>query len=59
MVPFYMGRLPRRNLGAGVYHIYNRCANNLWILDSRGRCGNGKSCLKFENQRFSGRMKIL
>ena len=29
-----MGRLPRRNLGAGVYHIYNRCANNLWILDS-------------------------
>ena len=28
-----MGRLPRRNLGAGVYHIYNRCANNLWILD--------------------------
>ena len=29
-----MGRLPRRNLGAGVYYIYNRCANNLWILDS-------------------------
>ena len=29
-----MGRLPRRNFGAGVYHIYNRCANNLWILDS-------------------------
>ena len=29
-----MGRLPRRNLGAGVYHIYNHCANNLWILDS-------------------------
>ena len=32
-----MGRLPRRNLGAGVYHIYNRCANNLWILDSPER----------------------
>ena len=30
-----MGRLPRRDLGAGVYHIYNRCANNLWILDSQ------------------------
>ena len=29
-----MGRLPRRNLGAAGYHIYNRCANNLWILDS-------------------------
>ena len=29
-----MGRLPQRNLGAGVYRIYNRCANNLWILDS-------------------------
>ena len=29
-----MGRHPRRNLGAGVYHIYNRSANNLWILDS-------------------------
>ena len=25
-----MGRLPRRNLGAGVYHIYNRCAKNKW-----------------------------
>ena len=29
-----MGRLPRHNLGAGVYRIYNRCANNMWILDS-------------------------
>ena len=34
-----MGRLPRRNLGAGVYHIYNRCANNLWLLDSQ-ECKN-------------------
>ena len=32
-----MGRLPRHNLGTGVYHIYNRCANNLWILDSPGQ----------------------
>ena len=32
-----MGRLPRRNPGAGVYHIYNRCANNLWILDLPGQ----------------------
>ena len=32
-----MRRLPWRNLGIGVYHIYNRCANNLWILDSPGQ----------------------
>ena len=29
-----MGRLARRNLGNGVYHVYNRCANNMWILDT-------------------------
>ncbi|MFI3244835.1 MAG: transposase [Akkermansia sp.] len=28
-----MGRLPRRKLGRGVYHVYNRSANDMWILD--------------------------
>ena len=41
-----MGRLPRRNLGAGVYHIYNRCANDLWILDSPGQMRKWKILLK-------------
>ena len=29
-----MGRLARRQLGDGIYHVYNRSANNVWILDT-------------------------
>ncbi len=29
-----MSRLPRRKLGRGVYHVYNRSANNMWILET-------------------------
>ena len=29
-----MGRLARRQLGGGIYHVYNRSANNVWILDT-------------------------
>jgi len=29
-----MSRLPRRMLGRGVYHVYNRSANNMWILET-------------------------
>ena len=49
-----MGRLPRSNLGAGVYHIYNRFANNLWILDSQ-ECKN-----KFLDllERLSGKYEL-
>ncbi len=28
-----MGRLARRKLGRGVYHVYNRSANGMWILN--------------------------
>lgn len=28
-----MGRLPRRRLRRGIYHVYNRSANKKWILE--------------------------
>ncbi len=48
-----MGRLPRRKLGRGVYHVYNRSAHDMWILDTDEHKARFMHLLKRYAQKYS------